>query len=107
MKFPVDENHFIKNNVSYIHNWALYWLMAGGVLGFVIYSWILFGPIFYFIRMDSSYFILKNCLIYTLLTMSIYSCFFAVFRLLPFNLILALSLGIALLLWRNKCVPVQ
>ncbi|MNP24988.1 O-Antigen ligase [compost metagenome] len=80
--------------VAYIHNWPLYILMVGGVLGILTYSIILIGPILIQItslKTESEHWTVIRTVV---LTMAIYGLFFAVFRLITFNLLLAAVWGV-------------
>lgn len=80
--------------VAYIHNWPLYILMVGGVLGILTYSLILLGPILIRItslKSESAHWTIIRTVV---LTMAIYGLFFAVFRLITFNLLLATVWGV-------------
>lgn len=89
-------------SVGYIHNWILYWLMCGGLIGLVGYTSILLYPIYFIQRLGSAYSQEKFIISSAVLTITTYSCFFAVFRLLTFNLILAISWGAMLALWYSN-----
>jgi O-antigen ligase len=99
--FQVNENQFLKQKVGYFHNWIFYWLMVGGVVGLLFYLFVLFAPLWYILNLDKQFMNYKFILSSLIITMSLYSCFFAVFRLLEFNLILAINCGIALYLRHN------
>ena len=83
-------------SVGYIHNWPLYMLMVGGVVGMLIYAAVLAPPVLY--RLTT----LKAAPIYlavirtAVMTLAIYGLFFAVFRLISFNLLLAAAWGVML-----------
>lgn len=80
--------------VAYIHSWPLYTLMVGGGLGFLIYSLVLFGPVFFrltSLKSESTHWTVIRAVV---LTMAIYGLFFAVFRLVSFNLLLAAVWGV-------------
>ncbi|MBN2974886.1 ligase [Pseudomonas fluorescens] len=83
-------------SVGYIHNWPLYMLMVGGVVGLLIYAAVLAPPVLY--RLTT----LKAAPIYlavirtAVMTLAIYGLFFAVFRLISFNLLLAAAWGVML-----------
>lgn len=80
--------------VAYIHNWPLYILMVSGVLGILTYSIILLGPTLVQItslKSESEHWTIIRTVV---LTMAIYGLFFAVFRLITFNLLLAAAWGV-------------
>ena len=86
----------VEQQVAYIHNWPLYFLMVTGGIGFLAYTWVLLAPAF--IRPRS---IRHGCMEFTVLravvlTMAIYGLFFAVFCLITFNLLLAAAWGVVL-----------
>lgn len=92
----------VMQHVAYIHNWPLYFLMATGVTGFLIYTWALLAPAFMrpqaTSRENPTFMVLRG----VILTMAIYGLFFAVFRLITFNLLLAAVWGVALALTRSS-----
>jgi hypothetical protein len=80
--------------VAYVHNWPLYILMVGGALGVLTYSLVLLGPILFRItslRSESEHWTIIRAVV---LTLAIYGLFFAVFRLITFNLLLAAAWGV-------------
>lgn len=81
---------------GYLHNWVFYFLMTGGVLGFVSYSILLLGPLFIY-KAEGQVGILSRHLIFSAsLTMAIYCLFFPSFRLIDFNLFVAVIWGLVL-----------
>ena len=96
MKFPAGHGQFVEQEVGYIHNWMLYMLMVGGILGFALYSWLIVGPAVFLMRMPSLPVELRAVLVTTLAAMAVYALSFAVFRLLSFNLLLAVVWGLVL-----------
>lgn len=102
INFPLSNGQYLHKNVGYIHNWIFYWLMVGGIVGLIFYISVLILPIFYLARLPSDLYLIKFFTISTLLTLSVYALFFAVFRLLTFNLILATVWGALFYLWQNK-----
>lgn len=92
----------VMQHVAYIHNWPLYFLMATGVTGFLIYTWALLAPAFMrpgaTSRENPTLIVLRG----VILTMAVYGLFFAVFRLITFNLLLAAVWGVALALTRSS-----
>jgi hypothetical protein len=86
----------VEQQVAYIHNWPLYFLMATGGMGFLAYAWVMLAPAFIrprSIRHEGMEFTVLRAAI---LTMAIYGLFFAVFRLITFNLLLAAAWGVVL-----------
>lgn len=75
------------SRVGFIHNWPLYALMVSGLTGFALYSWWLLGPAWIAVRglgaSEDVWLVLP-----TLGVMALYGTMFAVFRLIPFNLVL-------------------
>lgn len=106
MRWETSEGVSFTQLVAYVHNWPLYILMVGGAVGLLIYSLVLSGPaLFRFssIRSESSHLTLIRA---TVLTMVVYGLFFAVFRLITFNLLLATVWGVVfsqILVRRKKC----
>lgn len=86
------KGEILHQSVAYVHNWPLYALMAGGVVGLAVYAFILFGPIWR-VRNDAS---LRLVVVCAVATMAIYGLFFCVFRLLTFNLILGVFWGLTM-----------
>lgn len=80
--------------VAYIHNWPLYMLMVGGLLGFLVYSLVIAGPVLYrltSLRSESAHLTVVRAAV---MTLAVYGLFFAVFRLISFNLLLAAAWGV-------------
>jgi O-antigen ligase/polysaccharide polymerase Wzy-like membrane protein len=96
MKFPAGHGQFVEQEVGYIHNWVLYMLMVGGIVGFALYSWLIVGPGVLLMRKRSLPVELRAALVTTLAAMTVYALSFAVFRLLSFNLLIAVCWGVAL-----------
>ena len=71
-------------------------LMTGGILGLIFYSVVLFGPAFFALRGVSFGAGSQPLILATILCMALYGLFFAVFRLIPFNLVLGGLWGIML-----------
>jgi hypothetical protein len=85
---------FLPLSVGYIHNWPLYMLMAGGIVGFAAYATLLVGPICAHFKGGQAD-IRTNLLVRILpATLAIYGLFFAVARLITFNLLIAAVWGI-------------
>lgn len=95
IKFKGPEG-FVEQHVAYIHNWPLYFLMATGTTGFLVYAWVLLAPAFMRSQAASRENLIFTVLRAAILTMAIYGLFFAVFRLITFNLLLAAIWGVAL-----------
>jgi hypothetical protein len=76
------------HEVGYIHNWVLYILMCGGIVGFLLYSFILCYPLVWTLKNPKN--IVNILLATSLLFLIIYGCTFAVFRLINFNFLLAI-----------------
>jgi O-antigen ligase len=94
ISFATSFGNVLTQKVGYIHNWPLYFLMVGGVVGFALYSYLLFIPLFKNASRHDSHDVIYRTLFVGLLTLSIYGLFFAVFRLITFNLLLAVAWGI-------------
>jgi len=95
MQFKGPEG-LVQQHVAYIHNWPLYFLMATGVVGFLVYAWVLLAPAFMRPQEEFREHLTLAVLRAAILTMAIYGLFFAVFRLITFNLLLAAIWGVAL-----------
>jgi len=96
MRWEGSDKVSFTQSVAYVHNWPLYILMVGGGLGFLVYFLVLSGPVvtgFPSIRSESIHWTIIRTIV---LTMIIYASFFAVFRLITFNLLLAAAWGILL-----------
>lgn len=86
----------IRQSVGYIHNWPLYMLMAAGLMGFAAYAILLIGPLFVRLRAGRNI-VLEDLLLRVMqATLAIYGLFFAVARLITFNLLIAAAWGILL-----------
>lgn len=95
---------FSLQSVGYIHNWVMYWLMVGGIPGFMLYASFFLWPLWVFWKQRAKLPILSAAAAVTLLTMGAYGLFFAVFRLAGWNLLLALLAGAALRLQATSSV---
>lgn len=94
MRWETTDGASFTQLVAYIHNWPLYILMVGGLLVFSIYCLVLLGPIllrFTSLNFESTHWTVIRTVA---LTMAVYGLFFAVFRLVSFNLLLAAIWGI-------------
>lgn len=93
--FATGHGDVINARVGYVHNWVFYFLMVGGSVGLFTYMLILFWPGFIvwrkwdFLRRE------RVLLISTTVLLASYALFFAVFRLLPFNMVLGGIWGVA------------
>lgn len=93
MRWETSEGVSFTQFVGYVHNWPLYILMVGGGVGLVLYTLVLSGPALFrlsSIKSESSHWTVIRV---TVLTMIVYGLFFAVFRLITFNLLLAAVWG--------------
>jgi hypothetical protein len=93
MRWETTEGKSLYQSVGYVHNWPLYILMVGGVAGLFAYFATLLGPVLSglsSLRTESN---ARTIVRMVLLTMAVYGLFFAVFRLVTFNLILAAAWG--------------
>ncbi|MGH8579199.1 MAG: O-antigen ligase family protein [Gammaproteobacteria bacterium] len=97
MQFTTGFGNVLKQRVGYIHNWPLYALMTGGLMGFVLYALVLLGPIRTALRARVEIEEVTGAvLLWSISLLAIYALFFAVFRLISFNMVLAAAWGIAL-----------
>lgn len=92
----------VEHHVAYIHNWPLYFLMTTGMTGFLVYTWVLLAPAFMRPQAGPREHLTFTLLRAAILTMAIYGLFFAVFRLITFNLLLAAVWGVALAVSRSS-----
>ncbi len=104
--FETFEGEKLVQKVGYVHNWVFYFLMVGGIIGALLYSMLLVLPSMFFgLRLwrhrrnfspdyIAYYALVFNIVWVTFLTMGLYALFFAVFRLISFNLVMAAGLGI-------------
>ncbi|WLH86499.1 O-antigen ligase family protein [Pseudomonas sp. FP2338] len=83
-------------SVGYIHNWPLYMLMVGGLLGLLMYISVLGAPVVYRLTSLKSDPVHLTVIRTAVITLAIYGLFFAVFRLISFNLLLAAAWGVML-----------
>jgi len=96
MAFVRSAGDIIHTSVGYIHNWPLYMLMVGGIVGFAAYAILLMGPIFLRTGVE------RDAMMETVLlrimpaTLAVYGLFFAVARLISFNLLIATAWGVLL-----------
>lgn len=93
MSWESSKGVFIHQSVAYVHNWIVYMLMVGGVTYFIAYALTFLSPIFDRITSLKSDPTLRTIARVVILTMAIYGLFFAVFRLIAFNLLIAAVWG--------------
>ena len=94
MRWETSEGQSLYQMVGYVHNWPLYSLMVGGITGLSTYLAALLGPVFIGVsslKQESTEWTIIRA---TVLTMAVYGLFFAVFRLVTFNLMLAAAWGV-------------
>jgi len=87
------EGNVIEREVGYIHNWLLYMLMVSGLVGIAYYAVVLCAPFLLSLIGSEMPLIVRVLLAGTITFMVVYGLFFAVFRLIPFNLLLAVVWG--------------
>jgi hypothetical protein len=107
MRWETSNGESFTQWVAYIHNWPLYILMVGGLLGIITYALILLGPILFrvtSVRVESTHWTILRSVV---MTMAIYGLFFAVFRLITFNLLLATAWGIILTQALSRAPKIQ
>lgn len=107
MRWETSSGESFTQRVAYIHNWPLYTLMVGGLLGIITYALVLLGPILFrvtLLRIESAHWTIIRSVV---LTMAIYGLFFAVFRLITFNLLLATAWGIILTQALSRAPKIQ
>jgi O-antigen ligase len=96
IRYAVGFGKTIEAYVGYVHNWPLYMLMVSGMTGCVTYTIVLLGPLVISrLRKKhlSSYGVF---VVVTVTLLAVYGLFFAVFRLVSFNLLLAVVWAITL-----------
>lgn len=96
IRFDAGNGEWLDVRVGYVHNWVMYVLMTGGLLGFGAYTAVLFGPAVLAWRRCPREGGLRELTFATVAVMAIYGLFFAVFRLIPFNLVLGGMWGLLL-----------
>jgi len=107
MRWETSSGESFTQWVAYIHNWPLYTLMVGGLLGIITYALVLLGPIVLRVtslRVEPAHWTILRSVV---LTMAIYGLFFAVFRLITFNLLLATAWGLILTQALSRAPKVQ
>lgn len=96
------EQGVIKQQVAYIHNWLFYFLMATGVIGAIAYASLLLTPVlrgWLGLRNEPA---ILTILRAGILTLTVYALFFAVFRLISFNILLAAIWAVLLALQAHQ-----
>ena len=93
MRWETTEGESLYQSVGYVHNWPLYILMVGGATGLFAYFATLLGPVLSGLSSLKTESDARTIVRMVLLTMAVYGLFFAVFRLVTFNLILAAAWG--------------
>ena len=86
----------MEKQVAYVHNWPAYFLMATGFTGWVVYAALLFGPVLFGMNALRHEPMMITAMRAGVLAMAAYGLFFAVFRLIDFNLILAAAWAMVL-----------
>ncbi|MFN3715748.1 MAG: hypothetical protein ACK4R8_03370 [Thiobacillus sp.] len=76
--------------------------MTTGAVGFLAYTWVLLAPVFARPQAGSCGHLARTVLKAAILTMALYGLFFAVFRLITFNLLLAAVWGVTLVIGRSS-----
>lgn len=80
----------VEKQVTYVHNWPAYFLMTTGFIGWAAYTALLAGPVLLggggVVRTEP---VMVTAMRAGVLVMAVYGLFFAVFRLIDFNLVLA------------------
>lgn len=92
IRYETNPGQKIEVFVGYVHNWVMYMLMTGGGLGLIAYCVVLFGPALIALKRFTGY----ETILATVAVLSLYSLFFVVFRLIPFNLVLGALWSLAL-----------
>lgn len=95
IRYPIGHGEFREERVGYVHNWVLYFLMTGGVVGLLGYAFVLGG---------SGLKSMLSCgettalgfVTGTIALLASYGLFFAVFRLISFNVLVAMCWAVAL-----------
>jgi len=95
IRFDAGHGRVLEQRVGYVHNWVMYMLMTGGLVGLAAYLVVLFGPTVLAWQRGLSQ-AQQGMVLTTLACMAVYGLFFAVFRLIPFNLVLGGVWGLVL-----------
>lgn len=94
IQYDVGFGKTLKYTKGYIHNSLFYFLMTMGISGLLIYMGIFFATIWSACKcLKRNYFLASNVLM-MLFVLGAYSQFFAVFRLIDFNIILGMLIAI-------------
>lgn len=95
IRYPIGHGEFREERVGYVHNWVLYFLMTGGVVGLLGYAFVLGGagltPLLSCKEVTALGFVTG-----TIALLASYGLFFAVFRLISFNVLVAMCWAVAL-----------
>ncbi|MEF8730760.1 MAG: O-antigen ligase family protein [Candidatus Accumulibacter meliphilus] len=102
ISFETGHGEMLTVSVGYVHNWIFYVLMVGGGVGLLAYSLILFGPAVLVFRSLADDREQALAIIATVIALALYACFFAVFRLISFNLLLGGLWGLALAMRQDQ-----
>ncbi|MGY2292946.1 O-antigen ligase family protein [Pseudomonas sp. SDO528_S397] len=94
MQWETSTGASFTERVAYVHNWPLYMLMVGGIPGLLIYTLICLGPAFRKLKSLPADPLYINVIRTAVITLAVYGLFFAVFRLISFNLLLAAAWGV-------------
>lgn len=93
----------VEKQVTYVHNWPAYFLMTTGFIGWAAYAALLAGPVLLGgggrVRTEPA---MVTAMRAGVLVMAVYGLFFAVFRLIDFNLLLAIAWAMTLTLRNPK-----
>lgn len=106
MRWETTEGQSLFQLVAYVHNWPLYMLMVGGITGLLVYMAALLGPVLLSFKSIKSISVEWVLICSVLVTMAVYGLFFAVFRLITFNLLCAAAWGLVyagILSSRQEC----
>jgi O-antigen ligase len=96
INFDTGAGGVLHQNVSYLHNWPLYMLKTGGLFGFALYIGLLAAITYMALKATRFSLDFRVALCATVAFLAVYGLFFASFRLIGFNLLLASILGVAL-----------
>ncbi len=95
IRYPIGHGEFREERVGYVHNWVLYFLMTGGVVGLLGYTFVLGGAGLKSLLCSSETAAL-GFVTGTIALLAFYGLFFAVFRLISFNVLVAMCWAVAL-----------
>lgn len=97
IRFPSVAGKEITYHPRYVHNWALYWLMTGGLVAAVLFGTYLFAPLMNLRRLNlPEHEILRYAVLSVSLVLIIYGMFFAVCVTPPFTLLMAVLMDFTL-----------